>query len=192
MPFYSYKRITCATLFLLTLRPFWASNSTSVLSPDCDFDNSTLCNWENDKTGIVQINWIVRSGATPSQWTGPQSDVSGHGRYAYVEASGRNHGDRARLISPKMQGPKCLSVWYHMYGSSMGSLIIYLKTNDSEMIQWIKSGNHPDQWLQAAVFVNSSVEYQIVVEAIRGWYFASDIAIDNIILSNGKCQNLGK
>ena len=32
MPFYSYKRIACATLFLLTLRPFWASNSTSVLS----------------------------------------------------------------------------------------------------------------------------------------------------------------
>ena len=78
-----------------------------------------------------------------------------------MEAIGRNHGDRARLISPKMQGPKCLSVWYHMYGSSMGSLIIYLKTNDSEMIQWIKSGNHPDQWLQAAVFVNSSVEYQV-------------------------------
>ena len=33
MPFYSYKRITYATLFLLFLRPFWASNSTSVLSP---------------------------------------------------------------------------------------------------------------------------------------------------------------
>ena len=87
--------------------------------------------------------------------------MEGHGRYAYVEASGRNHGDRARLISPKMQGPKSLSVRYRMYGSSMGSLIIYLKTNDSEMIQWIKSGNHPDQWLQAAVFVNSSVEYQV-------------------------------
>lgn len=81
--------------------------------------------------------------------------------YAYINAFGRKHGDRARLVSPKMQGSKCLSIMYHMYGSSMGSLIIYLKTNDNETVEWIKAGNHPDQWKKAAVFVNSSAEYQV-------------------------------
>ena len=81
--------------------------------------------------------------------------------YAYMEASGRKHGDRARLLSPKLQGPKCMSIMYHMYGSSMGSLIIYQKTNNNETVEWIKAGNHPDQWMKAAVFINSSAEYQV-------------------------------
>ena len=44
---------------------------------DCDFENSTFCGWENDKTGISKFNWIIWSGITPSRATGPQSDVSG-------------------------------------------------------------------------------------------------------------------
>ena len=86
----------------------------------------------------------------------------GDGKYAYLEASlPRQHGDIVRLISPKMQGPKCMSIMYHMYGSTMGSLIIYMKINGSETVEWIKSGNHPDQWFEAAVFVNSSAEYKV-------------------------------
>ena len=54
-----------------------------------------------------------------------------------------------------------MSIMYHMYGSSMGSLIIYVKMNGSETVEWIKSGNHPDQWFEAAVFFNSSAEYKV-------------------------------
>lgn len=86
----------------------------------------------------------------------------GNGKYAYMEATGRQHGDKARIVSPTMQGPKCLSMMYHMYGTHMGSLIIYMKTNSSETVEWIKTGNHPDQWLEAAVFINSSVDYQVI------------------------------
>ncbi len=86
---------------------------------------------------------------------------NGRGKYAYMEASGRQHGDNVRIISPTMQGPKCMSMMYHMYGSTMGSLIIYMRTNSNETVQWIKSGNHPDRWLKAAVFMNSSVDYQV-------------------------------
>jgi len=86
----------------------------------------------------------------------------GDGKYAYLKASfPRQHGDIVRLISPKMQGAKCMSIMYHMYGSSMGSLIIYMKMNGSETVEWIKSGNHPDQWFEAAVFFNSSAEYKV-------------------------------
>ena len=79
-----------------------------------------------------------------------------------MEASQRKQGDNVRLLSPKIQGENCLSLMYHMYGGSMGSLIIYLNTSSNETVEWIKSGNHPDQWFEAAVFFNTSVEYQVI------------------------------
>lgn len=93
-----------------------------------------------------------------------ESDIFsiGNGKYAYMEATGRQHGDKVRITSPTMQGPKCFSMMYHMYGTHMGSLIIYMKTNSSETVEWIKTGNHPSQWLEAAVFFNSSVDYQVI------------------------------
>ena len=87
----------------------------------------------------------------------------GNGKYAYLEASRpRQHGDNVRLLSPITQGPKCMSFMYHMYGSSMGSLVIYMKTNSSETVEWIKTGNHPNQWLEAVIFLNSSAHYQVI------------------------------
>ena len=44
----------------------------------------------------------------------------------------------------------------------MGSLIIYMKTNSSETVEWIKSGKHPNQWLEAVIFLNSSAHYQVI------------------------------
>ena len=79
-----------------------------------------------------------------------------------MEASQRKQGDNVRLLSPKIQGENCLSLMYHMYGGSMGSLIIYLNTSSNETVEWIKSGNHPDQWFEAVVFFNTSVEYQVI------------------------------
>ena len=85
-----------------------------------------------------------------------------NGKFAYMEASQRKQGDNVRLLSPKIQGENCLSLMYHMYGGSLGSLIIYLNTSSNETVEWIKSGNHPDQWFEAAVFFNTSVEYQVI------------------------------
>ena len=78
-----------------------------------------------------------------------------------MKASQRKKGDNVRLLSPKIQGENCLSLMYHMYGGSMGSLIFYLNTSSNETVEWIKSGNHPDQWFEAVVFFNASVEYQV-------------------------------
>ena len=44
----------------------------------------------------------------------------------------------------------------------MGSLVIYMKTNSSETVEWIKSGKHPNQWLEAVIFLNSSAHYQVI------------------------------
>ena len=89
-----------------------------------------------------------------------------NGKFAYMEASQRKQGDNVRLLSRKIQGENCLSLMYHMYGGSMSSLIIYLNTSSNETVEWIKSGNHPDQWFEAAVFFNTSVEYQVIFFSI--------------------------
>ena len=87
----------------------------------------------------------------------------GNGKYAYLEASfPRRHGDNARLLSPIMQGAKCMSFMYHMYGRFMGSLVIYMKTNSNETVEWIKTGNHPNRWLEAVMFLNSSAHYRVI------------------------------
>ena len=37
-----------------------------------------------------------------------------------------------------------------------------MKTNRSEKVEWIKSGNHPNRWLEAVMFLNSSAHYQVI------------------------------
>ena len=51
--------------------------------------------------------------------------LSGH--YMFVEASGKNNGKKAIMISPKYRGLKsqCLSFYYHMYGEHCGTLNVY-------------------------------------------------------------------
>ncbi|XP_015764618.1 PREDICTED: uncharacterized protein LOC107343549 isoform X6 [Acropora digitifera] len=158
---------------------------------DCDFENNTFCEWENDDIGRAAFKWMIWSGRAPSDMTGPQTtdaSVNKNGKFAYMEASQRKQGDNVRLLSPKIQGENCLSLMYHMYGGSMGSLIIYLNTSSNETVEWIKSGNHPDQWFEAVLFFNTSVEYQIVLEGVRGSDIASNIAIDNITVQPGHCK----
>ena len=52
------------------------------------------------------------------------------GTYAFIEVSGIPTGSRAQLISEIFPATKgnCLSFWYHMKGSGIGSLNFYLKT----------------------------------------------------------------
>ncbi|XP_067040958.1 uncharacterized protein [Acropora muricata] len=181
------------TFHIVFLRHSLGNNNFSSFL-DCDFENNTFCEWENDNIGRAAFKWIIWSGKAPSDMTGPQtSDASGNknGKFAYMEASQRKQGDNVRLLSRKIQGENCLSLMYHMYGGSMGSLIIYLNTSSIETVEWIKSGNHPDQWFEAAVFFNTSVEYQIVLEGVRGSDFASNIAVDNIAVHSGHCQQQG-
>ena len=52
----------------------------------------------------------------------------------YIESSApRVQGDKADLLTPKMTSTdaKCLTFYYHMKGSSIGSLKIFQKVSDS-------------------------------------------------------------
>ena len=51
----------------------------------------------------------------------------GTGMYIYIETSSpRQPGDTARLESPWMRGPQCMTFFYHMYGARMSRVVIYI------------------------------------------------------------------
>ena len=72
------------------------------------------------------------------------------GQYLYAEASRRNPGDKADLVSPWMtpkRGGQCIKLYYTMYGKTMGQLIIKVELSDGR--NWYifyKSGNQGQEW----------------------------------------------
>lgn len=94
-------------------------------------------------------------------------NVAGH--YMYIETSApRKKGDKARLLSedfsPTTIRGRCVKFWYHMFGSTIGTLRVLVKTgpgNQSETAIWELSGNFGDQWYSAQAPVTSGNMYQV-------------------------------
>ena len=78
----------------------------------------------------------------------------------YIEASYPSMGDNARLESPKLQfsGAMCLSFYYHMYGSSMGTLNVII----NGVTLFTASGDKGNTWLRKDVnVINLSGMYAV-------------------------------
>ena len=72
----------------------------------------------------------------------------------YTEATGQSEGDNAKLqlVVPRGRSTSCLTFYYHMYGSSMGTLNVF---NGNTSI-FTASGNHGNHWKKVARTVNAS------------------------------------
>ena len=176
---------------------------------DCNFDADDLCFWQ--RVSNLDTIFELRSGATPSFSTGPSNDHTlgnsqGNrsrcfllivalflfipiGKYIYIETSVPiTTGDRAQIRS-RVIDASCttckLNFWYHMYGTTIGRLTVYMQpTSGTRQQVWTKRGNQGNQWLQANVDLVSNGPYQIIFEAVAGTSFTGDIAIDDITLQN--------
>ncbi|XP_028832580.1 MAM domain-containing glycosylphosphatidylinositol anchor protein 2 [Denticeps clupeoides] len=176
----------------------------------CSFDDEAICMFTQEKTD--NFDWTRHSAATRDTKytpnTGPSSDFAGskQGFYMYIETSRpRVEGDKAQLLSPSFNvAPKnpygtvtanptyCFSFYYHMYGKHIGMLNIYLRQKgqtgpDSSI--WTLKGNQGDRWKQAKVNIHPTSSFQIVLEGVRGPGIEGDIAIDNVDIEEGECQN---
>lgn len=70
----------------------------------------------------------------------------------YIETSSpRVSGDKARLEKSGLSfsTKKCLSFYYHMYGSSMGTLNVLVGSRKV----FTKNGNQGNQWFKASVAI---------------------------------------
>ncbi|XP_028396414.1 MAM and LDL-receptor class A domain-containing protein 2-like [Dendronephthya gigantea] len=153
----------------------------------CNFDQSTLCSFANLPND--QFDWTIKKGSTPSGGTGPSRDVSGRGNYVFIETSSpRRQGDKAYLASPSVSGAQCLKFSYHMYGASIGSLIVYQSMNGRMTEVSKMSGDQGNQWKKAEVELPSANNYKVIFSGVRGSNYQGDIALDEISITSGKCS----
>lgn len=66
------------------------------------------------------------------------------GYYAFVESSVGSTFSLATLTSPsqKQAAASCqMNFWYHMYGTGIGNLRVYVQVGTTLTLLWQKSGN---------------------------------------------------
>ncbi|KAI8514180.1 hypothetical protein Bbelb_085040 [Branchiostoma belcheri] len=156
---------------------------------DCNFDDDVCGYIAGHKT--TNFTWTHWRGPTPSSGTGPGWDYpTGQGGYMYIETSiPRQPGDVARLVSPRVDvsGPSCLRFAYHMFGSSVGQLNVYVDNREAGwQLAWNQTGDMGSVWREDRVEVEGP-GIQVVFEGISGDGESGDIAIDQIQLTNGPC-----
>lgn len=151
----------------------------------CSFENG-FCSWEQAKND--HMNWTRHRGNTPSLNTGPSADHNKTDRYyLYIEVSGRQGKESARLvINPRFQGNHAglckVRFWFHMRGSSIGTLRVYAFDKFSRQTIWTRFRSGGSEWGRAEVpLFNTSNSFQVIFEAEHsGFNYQGDIAIDDV------------
>ncbi len=157
------------------------------------FDNEALgesafSEWFNIGDAPFQVN----EGPTSSGNTGPATDASGEGKYAYLEASGVETGENAILTSGCLDlsivnNPE-FSFSYHMFGDGTGKLEVKVLLGPVTDILLIEEGqqqiNSDAPWTEFSTDLSMyNTEVELLIEATRGANFRSDIAIDEITIT---------
>lgn len=149
--------------------------------------------WNN--TASTAPEWETGTN-TSSTSTGPVADhtIGSGGTFVYLECSGGSQGDFDSLISPPIYFDTSYTdvvfeFWYHMYGSTMGDLEVYVDTNGVSNLITTISGqqqtSETDPWLQ---FTTHLTGYQgssirLIFKGIRGSNYYSDMSVDDISLT---------
>jgi PKD repeat protein len=177
-----------STLYSLPFSQDFNNFSTCGTATNC---GGTSCALGGDFTNLTNgsaddIDWRTLSGGTQSSNTGPSADMSGSGKYLYLESSGTCDFQRAELLSPCIDlgtsiAPE-LSFGYHMYGADMGDLEVQLFDGKSWHSVFTKSGNQGNSWQTAVVELLDFAGDTVILKFIgtTGATYLSDLAIDGI------------
>lgn len=95
----------------------------------------------------------------------------------YIETSApRRPGDKARLISPTINGnfAQCVSFYYHMYGPHVKALNVYLATGANATLgspDWTRVGTQANAWVlgQLQIAGGSLTQGVTNVSKIKYW-----------------------
>lgn len=75
-----------------------------------------------------------------------------------------------------------------MYGKDIGHLNVYTKSKKITIKQWSQDGNQRNAWTFANFTISKTEPFRIIFEGIRGDGSESDIALDDISLTDGSCS----
>jgi hypothetical protein len=136
--------------------------------------------WSN---GGGSNQWQPLSGATSSAGTGPDADhTSGAGRYMYCETSISGTGTFIMNVgSYPVGGGENAKFWYHLYGSTIGVLVLQQETTPGVWTNlWSLSGDQGAAWHEAVVPLNTgSGTATLRLHYTWGGSFTGDAAIDD-------------
>lgn len=152
--------------------------------------------WNNDQTD--DLDWEAKTGITTSTATGPTANGGADhnpgtstGHYLYTETSGGcgNGVNVANLETPWFDFSTAatteLSLWYHMYGATMGTMHLDARTSlaGAWTLDIVTSlTDNVDAWQELVVNLaayNSEDSVQFRIRGIMGTSFESDMAIDD-------------
>jgi len=153
-------------------------------------------------TGSAAPYWQIEDGQTLSTNTGPATDnTTGTttGKYLYLETSGGSTGGVNTLTSPDISldnlgSLRELTFFYHMYGATMGSLIVDVFNGTSYDTVFTVTGQQhtslTDPWSKATVSLaayTGAVHFRF--HGVKGTSFTGDMAIDDIFIADPPACN---
>ena len=174
-------------------RVMWSVNNSRPFQPDFETQISgqrVFFENFNGASGLLNdgpYEWSIKSGDTPSTFTGPNSDASGNGYYIYVETSSghaNSSGNQAMAsFSEGGLGYFGYNFKYYMHGKDVGTLSLETATPGGWVTIWSKSGqqqfNSSINWRTASATGYSGL-FRFKVTANGG--YQGDIAIDDVEL----------
>nr|XP_002737275.1 PREDICTED: MAM and LDL-receptor class A domain-containing protein C10orf112-like [Saccoglossus kowalevskii] len=154
---------------------------------DCDFELN-ICPWSYSSDS--EFYWS-RVQAKDVEGHGPSVDhttSSGEGWYMYIETESTHQTvEKALFESPELEvSDSCLTFWYHMYGTHVNSLTVFIKDEDDEPL-WTRQGGDVDEWRFASVPLDSVDPFKVIFEGKRDNSSHGDIAVDDIRIITEQC-----
>jgi chitodextrinase/uncharacterized Ntn-hydrolase superfamily protein len=173
-------------LYDSTITPPTCRETVTTFPYTMDFEDNVWVKDENNCTGNDK-SWIRSRFATPSSNTGPNGASQGL-LYMFVEASTTFNG-QAIMTSPCLvlpgNEPLSLTFDYHMFGSDMGTLSATINSGSGWTTLWSLNGDQGNSWLSQEIDLSAyqGQTVQLRFDATTGANFASDMAVDNIIIA---------
>ena len=177
----------CAALALPFSEDFENGFTGTTTIPDC---------WKKINLGAAGFTWTRDQGPTPSTSSGPTGPLVDHtfgtstGRYMFTESSSGATGDATLLEAPNLSiaGTNTVNVsfWYHMYGPTMGTLVLETSTDGGtwmpveSLVGQQQTANTQDWRQMTKTLMVSGSEFSVRLRGIRGTSFSSDMAIDDL------------
>ncbi|MDB2657168.1 PKD domain-containing protein [Crocinitomicaceae bacterium] len=207
-------------VFSLSVIFFASGTNAQVINAfpyEQDFESFTNCgtgcgascilsqNWTNNLGD--DLDWLTDVGGTSSSTTGPTVDHTlgnSAGKYLYVETSCSGTGyptKTANLLSPTIDLTGTNDVqfefWYHMYGTTMGTLHIDLSTDGG--VTWTNDivpawTDNLDIWQQSPSISLGAWSGSVVTIRLRfvtGTNFYSDVAVDDFHIYDLLAEDAG-
>ncbi|XP_074716864.1 enteropeptidase [Strix uralensis] len=176
--------------FNATYTTFNANELNNYEKVNCTFEDG-FCYWIQDLDD--DSDWERVQGPTFPSMSGPDFDHTfGNMSGFYISTPiGLGFGEeRVRILSLPLvsSDSSCLSFWYFMYSTNVYRLRVSISNEHGlEKIIFQKEGNYGNNWNYGQVTLNETSDFKVIFDAFkkRG---PSDIALDDIGLTKGKCN----